>query len=709
MNSISIIIPIHQTESQAKVAIQSIIEQRVSVPIEILVVFDGPSSYKDEIQTIFPQIKIIEQPHNGVYTARNIGIEHATGDYIIFLDSDDVLSPRALYTFIKAYEKTSAAVIVGRVSPSHYKKKWLMPIDDDRYFFYNRTKFNSRHLTSIHGWMIKKTLLSSLPSINTKWFADTIVAHTIISQLTNYTSVNYVVYGRNSRSTPLEGQSLFQLRDISTLTDASRIFGILTAETKENDVQEFLNTWYKRFISKRGRSLLQKSDSKTTQKEVFRHIAYDLKRISTKSKYLKAWSTGSYSMFKLYIAGIKIKKSLSSIKRKKIKHGLLLYRLSQNMPVKENLVLFESFLGRSYSDNPKALYLYMKEKYPTLDYVWIFSQEPSDEVKESCPNWVLKNSFMYYHYMARAKYWIFNTRQPNSLKKRPEIIYLQTWHGTPLKRLGLDMEEVHMAGTNAIQYKRNFYNQAQEWNYLISPNPYSTEIFGNAFGFQNTMLETGYPRNDILYSQNKDGIISELKTRLELPMQKKVILYAPTWRDDEFIARGQYRFDLQLDLKRMQERLGEDYVILLRMHYLIAQNMDISGFEDFAYDVSSYGDIAELYLISDLLITDYSSVFFDFAHLRRPMIFFTYDLEKYASTLRGFYFDFEAVVPGPLLKETNQVIDYIENIDSQSVIYDEKYEQFFNRFCSLDDGTASERVVSKLFGSTTTIPIEPSE
>lgn len=701
MNSISVIIPVYQTESQTKAAIQSVLDQKVSIPVEIIVVFDGPSPYIDELRSLYPACTIVEQAHQGTYAARRRGLEVATGDYVTFLDSDDILAPRALYTYIKAYEKSRGEVIIGKVSPVYNKKKWLMPIDDDRYFFYTRTKFNSRHLTTVHGWMIKKDLLNDLPVLETRWFADTIIAHTIISKLTNLTSVSYVVYGRNSRSTPLEGQSLYQARDITTLTDISRIYGMLSAHTQDNDVQKFLNTWYKRFISKRGRALLERSTSKSQQADVFRHVAYDLRRTKTRSKYLQAWSTGSYFMFRSYITAVKTKRTLRTARRKKIKNGLMLYRLFQKMPVKENLVLFESFLGRSYSDNPKALYLKLKEQRPELELVWIFSKEPSDDVKEACPNWVLKNSFAYYQAMARAKYWIFNTRQPLSLTKREETIYLQTWHGTPLKRLGLDMEEVHMAGTNATRYKRNFYNQAQEWNYLISPNAYSSEIFKSAFGFQNTMLETGYPRNDLLYADDQAGLISEIKARLDIPADKKVVLYAPTWRDDEFIARGKYRFDLQLDLNEMQARLGDDYVVLLRMHYLIAQNMDISGHEGFAYDVSSYGDIAELYLISDVLITDYSSVFFDYAHLQRPMIFFTYDLEKYASTLRGFYFDFEAVVPGPLLKETDQVIDYIEQIDTKSVAYQEKYDRFLERFCSLDDGTASERVLAELFPNTT--------
>jgi len=388
---------------------------------------------------------------------------------------------------------------------------------------------------------------------------------------------------------------------------------------------------------------------------------------------------------------------LTKIRRKKIHKGLLLYRLFQQLPVQKNLVLFESFLGRGYSDNPKALYLTLQKQRPELQLVWIFAKEPNAAVKAACPNWVLRNSPKYYYLMARSQYWIFNTRQPLSLKKRRETMYLQTWHGTPLKRLGLDMDEVHMPGTNTEQYKKNFSVQAKEWNYLLSPNLYSSTIFKRAFDFRGLLLETGYPRNDLLYAPDRQQQAEQIKQSLRLPPGKKVILYAPTWRDDEFVKKGQYRFNLKLDLKQMQARLGDDYIVLLRMHYLIAEHIDLSAQTDFAYDVSSYGDIAELYLISDLLITDYSSVFFDYAHLNRPMVFFTYDLEKYASVLRGFYFDFEAVVPGPLLKESDQVIDYIEDIATQSKQYEDKYVAFQERFCSLDDGKASQRVVDGLF------------
>src|SRR5699024_11754458 len=145
-----------------------------------------------------------------------------------------------------------------------------------------------------------------------------------------------------------------------------------------------------------------------------------------------------------------------------------------------------------------------------------------------------------------------------------------------------------------------------------------------------------------------------IKNKFNIHINKIVLLYVSICRYDEFYSKEKYRFTLQLDLQKMQEQLGNEYVVLLRMHYFIASQMDISEFEGFAYDFSNHNDICELYLISDILITDCSSVFFDFAHLKRPILFYTYDLEKYCDKLRGFYINIEKDVPGHLVNTTKK-------------------------------------------------------
>ncbi|GAJ57398.1 hypothetical protein B23_0587 [Geobacillus thermoleovorans B23] len=300
--------------------------------------------------------------------------------------------------------------------------------------------------------------------------------------------------------------------------------------------------------------------------------------------------------------------------------------------------------------------------------------------------------------MARARFWVTNCRLPLWIPKPSHTIYLQTWHGTPLKKLAHDIEEVHMPGTDTEKYKRNFSRDVEKWDYLISPNAYSTRVFAGAFRFpKEKMLETGYPRNDFLYTHNNPSYIRQLKERLQLPMDKKVILYAPTWRDNQFYEKGKYKFNLQLDLRRLQQELGDRYIVLLRMHYLVAEQFDLSPHRGFAYDFSKHEDIRELYLLADLLVTDYSSVFFDYANLKRPMIFFVYDIEEYRDTLRGFYFDFEREAPGPLVKTTEGLIQAIKAIEEGSYPVDTRLQPFYERFCHWEDGHAAERVAKRIF------------
>ena len=374
-----------------------------------------------------------------------------------------------------------------------------------------------------------------------------------------------------------------------------------------------------------------------------------------------------------------------------------LFQLVGLFPANKNIIMFESFLGKQYSDNPRALYEYIKEHYPHFKLYWSVDSKLSINFKEKDIQVVSRFSLKWLFLMASAKYWISNSRMPIWIPKPKHTTYIQTWHGTPLKRLAMDMQEVYMPGTNTEHYKKEFIKEANYWDYLISPNAYSTEIFSRAFAFKNKILETGYPRNDFLCEANNEQTILELKKRINIPLNKKIILYAPTWRDNQYDDDGQYKFDLELDLAYLRETLEDEYIIVLRLHYLVASKLDFSGFEGFVFDFSQYEDIRELYLISDVLITDYSSVFFDFAILKRPMIFFVYDIEDYRDRLRGFYFDFEKKAPGPLVKTTEKVITEIKKIDANGFVLPDNYEEFYHQFCSWEDGNASKRVIEQVF------------
>ena len=396
-----------------------------------------------------------------------------------------------------------------------------------------------------------------------------------------------------------------------------------------------------------------------------------------------------------------IKKRLIKLRRSKYIKKILksIFLTASKLPVYKKVIVFESFSGKQYSDNPKALYLYIRLNYPDYKLYWSLDRYYKHKYQDENLDILSRFSLKWILIMARSEYWITNSRLPLWIPKPKHTNYIQTWHGTPLKKLGADIKEVHMPGTNTTKYKENFLKEASKWDYLISPNAYSTEIFQRAFDFNQTIIESGYPRNDVLYTSNSTTEINKIKSRLNIPIDKKVILYAPTWRDNDYYSIGKYKFSLQLDLDKLRDEFRGEFIILLRMHYLVAEKFDLSLYKNFVYDFSAHGDISDLYLISDVLITDYSSVFFDYANLRKPILFFTYDLEKYRDELRGFYFNFEEQAPGPLLKSTNDIITYLELIQNGDYQLSPDFEAFYNKFCYLEDGKASERVVTDILSN----------
>ena len=356
--------------------------------------------------------------------------------------------------------------------------------------------------------------------------------------------------------------------------------------------------------------------------------------------------------------------------------------------IDNNLFFFESFHGQSYSNSPKYVYEEMLKRGYGDKYTFVWSYKGNLEIPGNSII-VNESETEYFKYLARAKYWVNNATFPIESKQNKGV-YLQTWHGTPLKRLGFD---VKVENPKITWYHLN--RESRNWNFLISANNYSSKIFRRAFEYDNKILEVGYPSNDIFY--NKDiNFKNSLKEKFNFG-DKKVILYAPTFRDDDVDLKGEYYFNLLLDLNRLYDKFKEEYVILLKTHSVVSKSLEIDEkMNNFVFDFSNYDDIHELFLITDLLITDYSSVFFDFAHSKNPMLFFVPDFEKYNTKIRGLYFDMEKNLPGPIIKNNDQLILAIENIEKIKEEYKDSYELFYKKYCSIGHGDASKKVVDAL-------------
>ena len=400
------------------------------------------------------------------------------------------------------------------------------------------------------------------------------------------------------------------------------------------------------------------------------------------------------------------KRVYSSMLQKRRKNRFARY---SDYPVDDKLIIFESFMGRRYSDSPRAIYEYMlkSSEYNEYSFLWSIRGSVIDDYSFLNDNErtrvIQYGTEEYYRAFATAGYWISNSRIVNALVPGERQIYVQCWHGTPLKRLAYDIE---VNGQNDLHNKEELLKlysiDASKYTYMISPSAFCTEKFTSAFnlkalGKEDIFIEEGYPRNDFLNNYNDDDV-NRVRTELGIPVDKKIILYAPTWRDNQHISGTGYVFDNPIDFEKLRELISEEYVVVFRPHYFVANKFDFEKYEGFVYNAALYPEINDLYIIADALITDYSSVFFDYSILRRPILFYMYDLEQYQDTIRGFYISLDEL-PGPIVVEEKELFDKIANIDkwSRSEEYSRKYEAFSNRFTYLDDGKASERVVKRIF------------
>lgn len=414
-------------------------------------------------------------------------------------------------------------------------------------------------------------------------------------------------------------------------------------------------------------------------------------------------------------------------------------RLEAANPVVPTAVLFKSYSGRGYACSPRAIFEAMVHDpaYDDYEIYWSFREPLAralaargfvvrglDDDSGRAPDdidlelalgaealellrraiIVVWGSQEYFKAHARTAYWFSNSVIAWHLRPREGQAYIQTWHGTPLKRLGcdIDLSMAHNALYSGKQTHARYTWEGKRFTYLLSPSPFTTEKLSSAFDLtaqetRDKVLELGYPRNDRLHTYTAEDVAS-VRRRLGIPAGKKVVVYCPTWRDDQHSATlGGYTLQLPIDFAKLRAELGDEYVVLFRAHYLIANGFDFAATDGFVIDASAISDINDLYLVGDVLVTDYSSVFFDFANLERPMVFYMYDLDRYENDMRGFYLNLDEL-PGPIVKTQAQLTEAILGAESARPRFAQKYARFRERFTGLDDGHAGERVLERVIG-----------
>jgi CDP-glycerol glycerophosphotransferase len=349
-----------------------------------------------------------------------------------------------------------------------------------------------------------------------------------------------------------------------------------------------------------------------------------------------------------------------------------------------DVAVFDSWGGR-WSDSPRALSDELRRRAPDLEQVWVLSAGRTGPTPADA-RVVRPQSAEQVAALRSARLVVTNRNLPRWFLKPRGCTYVQTWHGSPLKRVGFDVARDRRTAAQ-IRY------DVRRWDVFLAQSPFAASRFRDAFRYPGEIWETGYPHTDVLAGPAAQLRRQEVRRQLGLADEAKVVLYAPTFRDDVRGADGRPRFDLRLDFARLRAGLGPEWQVLVRAHHLTRWRADGDAA---VRDVAGIEEITDLYLAADVLVTDYSSAMFDFAVTGKPLVFLAYDLEHYRDAVRGFYWSLEDEAPGPVVRDTDGVVEALRDLDALHRAHSARYAAFQARFVPCDDGTVSRRVVDRL-------------
>lgn len=353
-------------------------------------------------------------------------------------------------------------------------------------------------------------------------------------------------------------------------------------------------------------------------------------------------------------------------------------------------ILAESYGGRTCTDSPLAITQYLQKVNDSRPVYWAIKDGSVVAPEGSVP--VVINSARYHELLRSTKWLINNNNFPYYFRKSKEQYYLQTWHGTPLKRIGNDVPGANLS----LSYRQLMLREASYWDSLLAQNEYSAKIFPGAFGYSGEILTAGYPRNDALFASDRASRREAVRSQLGLSSDTLAVLYAPTWRDNAKVAGRGYKLVSHLEIDDLVAALpNQKVVVLLRGHANTASAKQALLSES-VIDVTSHSDLNGLFLASDALVTDYSSIMFDYADTSKPILHLVPDIVEYSGTTRGFYVDLTSVAAGPLCSDTAEIAAWLRDLPTLKRNFVNKYSEFQRQFTSLDGPETTVAVARKI-------------
>ncbi|WP_069766593.1 bifunctional glycosyltransferase family 2 protein/CDP-glycerol:glycerophosphate glycerophosphotransferase [Streptomyces sp. LUP47B] len=717
MPRFSVIVPAYKVQAYLSACLESVLSQSYE-DLELIAVDDRSPDACGEIADEFaardPRVRAVHLARNtGLGPARNAGISQATGDYLVFLDGDDTLTPHALRAIADRLKETGEPDVLLY---DHALVPWsgetvrnaptgqLTEQGPAPFLLEDRPGLLRAPTAAWNMAYCREFIESGGFAFPPGHHADTPWTYRVLMTGESIATLDRacVHHRQRRRSRALGTAGHFDVFD-----QYDRVFAHVDSRP---ELARWRPLLFRRMVDDLWAVFAERDRLPRGSRAEFLRQARDHYRAHRTPGHpvpVRSWPRhkvihlGLYRTYRVVEPARRLRQRATGpvVRLAKALHAAALrlhYRVQLRLPLREDRAVFAAYGGRGHGCNPGALEEAFRTFAPHIRTAWIADPEHHHTIPTATLR-LRPGTAAYWTALARSKYLVNNTDFDRRPVKRPGQVFVQTQHGTPFKHMGLDLQE-RPAAAGDLDFDE-MLSGVDQWDHLLSPNRHTTLTWERVYPGGYTMLPYGYPRNDVFQWATSEDV-RRLRESLGVPEGSVAILYAPTHRDYRRTQRA------TLDLDRLLRRLGPRFVVLARAHHRHGGPL-FSPATGRVIDVSDHPSVESLCLASDALVTDYSSLMFDYANLDRPIVIHADDQEAYEAA-RGTYFDLRSFAPGAVAHSEDELTDIFATGHWRGSRSTQLRSAFRERFCPYDDGRAAERVVRHVvLGETELPPVIP--